>query len=78
MGATILANNLTSIVTAAVHSHPIAKVLSVKTLGVFLLTFLQQTIYQVVFLFFALTQNGVEKRKNNDRISSNLYYVSII
>jgi hypothetical protein len=53
-------------------------VLHIKSLRIFLLTISQLRIYQVVFLFFARTQNGAEKRKNNGRTGSNLYYVGII
>jgi len=78
MGATILRHNLITIVTVLEHSLPIAKVLHIKSLRIFLLTISQLRIYQVVFLFFARTQNGAEKRKNNGRTGSNLYYVGII
>ncbi len=64
----IIANgsyNLTTYSTATVliHSLPIAKVLHITSLRIFLLAISQLRIYQVVFLFFALAQNGAEKRK---------------
>ena len=64
----IIANgsyNLTTYSTATVliHSLPIAKALHITSLRIFLPAISQLRIYQVVFLFFALAQNGAEKRK---------------
>jgi len=81
MAATILRHNLTTVVTALLHSLAIAKVLSVKSSGISLFTsnhLIINHLYQVVFLFFALTQTGAEKRKNNGRTDSNLNYIGII
>jgi len=77
MGATILRHNLTTIVTALVHSHPIAKELY---LGAIIKNFSvitsQQIVYQVVFLFFVLTQNGAEKRKTTTELIQALISVA--
>ncbi len=52
-----------STATVLVHSLPIAKVLHITFLRIFLLNHLTMKNLTSCFLFFALAQNGAEKRK---------------
>jgi len=72
MAATILRHNLTTVVTALLHSLAIAKVLSVKSSGISLFTsnhLIINHLYQVVFLFLPSPKQGRKKEKTTAELT---------
>ena len=80
MAATILSHNFTTIVTALFHSLAIAKVLSVKSSRISLLTSNHLKINHLssCFSFFCPHPKRGGKKKNNGRTDSGLNYPGII
>ncbi len=67
-----------SAATVFIHSLPIAKVLHITSLRIFLLNRLTIMNLSSCFSFFCPRPKRGSKKKNNGRTGSNLYYVGII